>query len=126
MFGAITKAAVVLGLVGAASCMTVRESFAGQDAVVFAAVGSETTVPYGWDDFCQRYRGECENDARAARDVDLTDAVFKKIAAHQRLCEQERRGGRPTRIIGASSISGTIPRMARAIARISPCSSAIC
>lgn len=79
MFGAITKAAVVLGLVGAASCMTVGESFAGQDAVVFAAVGSETTVPYGWDDFCQRYRGECENDAQAARDVDLTDAVFKKI-----------------------------------------------
>jgi len=79
MFGAITKATVVLGLVGAACSATVTECSAGQDAIVLAAVGSETTVPYGWIDFCQRYRGECADDARAARDFELTDAVFKKI-----------------------------------------------
>ena len=29
----------------------------------YAAVGQETSVPYGWVDFCRRYEGEC-NDER--------------------------------------------------------------
>lgn len=76
---AITKATVVLGLFGAASFMSVGESFAGQEAVVYALVGAETTVPFGWIDFCQRYRSECPDEDRAARDVEFTAAVFKKI-----------------------------------------------
>ncbi len=44
-----------------------------------ARVGSETAVPFGWVDFCQRYRGECQDDDRTAQDIELTPATFKTI-----------------------------------------------
>ncbi len=46
----------------------------------FAALGPETSVPYGWVDFCQRYRGECQDEERAPRDIELNAASFRKIA----------------------------------------------
>ncbi|MCX7899947.1 MAG: transglutaminase-like cysteine peptidase, partial [Methylocystis sp.] len=45
-----------------------------------APVGEETSVPYGWVDFCRRYSGECANDARAPRDVNLTEDARRRIA----------------------------------------------
>lgn len=54
--------------------------FAGATPARYAATGGETSVPYGWIDFCQRYRGECHDDFRAARDIDLTPANLRKIS----------------------------------------------
>lgn len=80
MFGIITKAVAALGLAGATLVAVNATSLAGPDAATFAALGSETSVPYGWVDFCQRYRGECQDDERVAQDVDLTAAASRKIA----------------------------------------------
>lgn len=80
MFGIITKAAMALGLAGAALVAVNATSLAGPDAATYAALGSETSVPYGWVDFCQRYRGECQDDERIAHDIDLVGAAFRKIA----------------------------------------------
>jgi predicted transglutaminase-like cysteine proteinase len=51
----------------------------GATPAAYAAIGDASTVPYGWVDFCQRYRGECQDDDRAAQDIELTPATLKKI-----------------------------------------------
>ena len=50
---------------------------AGQD-VAYASIGDETSIPFGWIEFCQRYKGECGGAARAA-DVNLTDKAMREI-----------------------------------------------
>ncbi len=52
---------------------------AGSDAATYVSVGADTSVPYGWVEFCGRYRGECPDDDRAAQPIDLTPAVMRKI-----------------------------------------------
>jgi len=45
----------------------------------YAGVGTETTVPYGWLDFCHRYRSECEGGKLPALDVNLTPKALHEI-----------------------------------------------
>jgi predicted transglutaminase-like cysteine proteinase len=45
----------------------------------YAAVGSETSIPYGWVDFCRRYAGECDSGATAPLDINLTPETLKQI-----------------------------------------------
>lgn len=45
-----------------------------------APVGAETTIPYGWVDFCARYRDECADDDRAPAEIALTPAALRRIA----------------------------------------------
>ena len=80
MFGFVTKSALALGLAGVALVAVNATSHAGPDTATYATTGAETSVPYGWVDFCQRYRGECQDDMRPARDIDLTPAAFRKIS----------------------------------------------
>jgi predicted transglutaminase-like cysteine proteinase len=44
-----------------------------------AATLGETSIPYGWVDFCGRQPRECEQPALPARDVKLTDASWKAL-----------------------------------------------
>lgn len=77
MFNRIIKTALALGWIGTALFSTSSESSAAQ--IVYASVGPDTSVPFGWLDFCQRYRGECASDTRPAADVELTTATMAKI-----------------------------------------------
>jgi predicted transglutaminase-like cysteine proteinase len=52
-------------------------SHGGQE-MAYAAVGDETSIPFGWVEFCQRYRGECAGASKAA-DVNLTDGAMREI-----------------------------------------------
>lgn len=52
---------------------------AASEPLLHAALGAETSVPYGWLDFCHRYRGECDVDASAPRDIDLTAKAYKDL-----------------------------------------------
>lgn len=79
MFGIITKTTTALVLAAAAYFAIGAESFAGSETASYARVGAETSVPYGWVDFCQRYHGECPDEARQAQDIDLTPAALRKI-----------------------------------------------
>jgi predicted transglutaminase-like cysteine proteinase len=45
----------------------------------FALVGGETSVPYGWVDFCQRQPRECAQPVLAARDVALNASTWKTL-----------------------------------------------
>jgi len=46
--------------------------------VAYASVGSDTSIPYGWMDFCQRYASECEAAGKVA-DVNLTENAMREI-----------------------------------------------
>jgi predicted transglutaminase-like cysteine proteinase len=45
----------------------------------YAPMGGETSVPYGWADFCRRYAGECDGGPLAPADVNLTPRAMKEI-----------------------------------------------
>jgi predicted transglutaminase-like cysteine proteinase len=80
MFGVIGKTAFGAALAGlVCACISGGSAFAGSETASFASVGSETSVPYGWLDFCNRYPGECPDDERAPRPIELTPAAMKKI-----------------------------------------------
>ncbi|WP_330083503.1 transglutaminase-like cysteine peptidase [Methylocystis iwaonis] len=79
MFGFIGKSVLALGMAGAALMPVAATSFAGPDVSSFATLGPETSIPYGWVDFCQRYRGECQADYQIPQDIDLNASNFNKI-----------------------------------------------
>ncbi len=45
----------------------------------FLIVGIQTSVPFGWVDFCFRYNGECETPITQAVDVVLKGETFQTI-----------------------------------------------
>jgi predicted transglutaminase-like cysteine proteinase len=45
----------------------------------FAMVGGETSVPYGWVDFCQRQPQECSQPALQARDLAMNAPAWKAL-----------------------------------------------
>ncbi len=47
--------------------------------VSFASTGGETSVPYGWVDFCSRYAGECPNNDLAEQTIELTASAMRAI-----------------------------------------------
>jgi predicted transglutaminase-like cysteine proteinase len=70
-FAAAVSSALALSLAPRASAEPLKESF--------ASVGAETSVPYGWVDFCNRYAGECQDDDRAPQPIHLTSGTMKPI-----------------------------------------------
>jgi predicted transglutaminase-like cysteine proteinase len=80
MRGVVVKTVVALGLIGAALLAQAATSFAGTELSSYAALGPETSVPFGWVDFCNRYRGECPEETTAPHDIDFTAAALRKIA----------------------------------------------
>ncbi|GAC1518388.1 MAG: transglutaminase-like cysteine peptidase [Beijerinckiaceae bacterium] len=79
MFRAFAKAFVAALLLGAGIVAGHSPSAAGGMQSTFAPVGSATSVPYGWVDFCQRYRGECDGSELTAMDINLTAKTMKEI-----------------------------------------------
>jgi predicted transglutaminase-like cysteine proteinase len=45
----------------------------------YAAVGAPTTIPFGWLDFCQRYKSECAEGPSAAIDINLSPKALTEI-----------------------------------------------
>ncbi len=78
MFLKFAKAICGAGLV-AGAVFVANPSAAGPDRVGWAPVGEQTSVPYGWIDFCPRYRGECNVARTMPRDVELTPKAMKEI-----------------------------------------------
>jgi predicted transglutaminase-like cysteine proteinase len=71
-------AGFALALAVLASQSSVVKAFASRD-IAYASVGGETSIPYGWLDFCQRYKGECGGAELPAADVNLTDKAMREI-----------------------------------------------
>ena len=82
-----------------------------------APISGETSVPYGWVDFCQRYRGECDGADLPSLSVTLTWQTMEEI---RRINDgSNHKSFRPrTLSTGASSTNGTTPRTGKVIAKI--------
>ncbi len=79
MFRFLTNALIATGLLTGGIILGHAPSTAGVTQSSFAPVGGPTSVPYGWVDFCQRYRGECDSAESPAADVNLTPKIMKEI-----------------------------------------------
>ncbi|GLI91672.1 transglutaminase-like cysteine peptidase [Methylocystis echinoides] len=70
-------------LVLGAACLGVTFSAANAGVRVpdstFSPLGPETSIPFGWVDFCQRYANECDEAAAAPEAIELTPAAFRKL-----------------------------------------------
>lgn len=73
------RAIVAVSLLGAASVAPTVAAEARPLQASYAAVGSPTSVPFGWIDFCKRYAGECAGKDAIALDVNLSDKALKAI-----------------------------------------------
>src|SRR5579863_4474086 len=76
-FNSIKIACMVAGLIGALTCAPGAEARVMQ--ATYAAVGAETSVPYGWVDFCGRRPEECNVERLPAADVRLTDQAWSVL-----------------------------------------------
>lgn len=79
MFGIAAKTTLALALASAAYFAPAALRPAAAETALYASLGPDTSVPFGWLDFCHRHRGECDNDASAPRDIDLTAKAYKEI-----------------------------------------------
>lgn len=82
MFGFIGKTVRVLALAGVALLGANATVVAAvhPEAVTAAETGSETSIPFGWVEYCERHAEDCFEEDHAAQDIDLTAAVLKKIS----------------------------------------------
>jgi predicted transglutaminase-like cysteine proteinase len=65
---------------GVAALLALGPAWAGSPGATFATVGEQTSVPYGWIDFCGRQPHECTQPALAAEDVSLTPGAWKILS----------------------------------------------
>jgi predicted transglutaminase-like cysteine proteinase len=72
------RSALILALTSAACLAGPPTSLAGEP-IVYASIGPNTSIPFGWLDFCRRYRGECASDGATARDLELSAKAYKEI-----------------------------------------------
>lgn len=80
MFALPLRAAAALVVIGVAQFPSATWAQARPLQASYAAVGSSTSVPFGWIDFCKRYSGECAGKDAIALDVNLSDKALKAVA----------------------------------------------
>lgn len=71
--------AMLISALSSALYLTNAPQSRAASPILYASLGQETSIPFGWIDFCRRYRGECDADAGSARDIDLTAKAAKDI-----------------------------------------------
>jgi predicted transglutaminase-like cysteine proteinase len=77
MIGGSIKSIILAG--ATALCLVSTAHSAQTPSASYATVGPQTLVPFGWYDFCNRYKGECDGPPLAAQDVRLTPAALKQL-----------------------------------------------
>jgi predicted transglutaminase-like cysteine proteinase len=80
MISAAIKASMAIAAaVGALLAFQLPTSANSVAEATYAAVGAQTSVPYGWVDFCERYKGECDGERLSALDINLSPKTMSEI-----------------------------------------------
>lgn len=82
MLSRILKTSVFVLAVLSSSASVTQPAEGRGGKLPFLNIGNQTSIPYGWIDFCYRYKGECDGPELAPKDVDLTAthlALIEKI-----------------------------------------------
>ncbi len=69
----LVAAAAILGL----AWNSFGEASEGLPKASYTPVGAQTTIPYGWVDFCSRHAEECASGKREPLDLHLTRQTWK-------------------------------------------------
>jgi predicted transglutaminase-like cysteine proteinase len=80
MRGFLGKKFWVLAVAAAALLTQTNSGFAAIDPAGIAPLGLETSIPFGWVDFCQRHPEECQDNDQVAQDINLTSEALRKIS----------------------------------------------
>jgi predicted transglutaminase-like cysteine proteinase len=80
MRGFLGKKFWVLAVAAAALLTQTNSGFAAIDPAGIAPLGLETSIPFGWVDFCQRHPEECQDNDQVAEDINLTSEALRKIS----------------------------------------------
>ena len=67
MLGFIVRLSAACGVAIIAFAATVTASQAAPQPSTHATLGPETSIPYGWVDFCERHGADCVEEARTVR-----------------------------------------------------------
>ncbi len=68
--------------------MSAPQANAGVMQASRALVGRQTSVPFGWVDFCGRYRGQCPDSTLAPQNIALTASSFAAISRVNHMVNQ--------------------------------------
>jgi predicted transglutaminase-like cysteine proteinase len=79
MFKSVVAAAFAASIIGAAFVTFGQASETTPPRASYAAVGGQTSVPYGWVDFCGRRPEECSLGKLTPLDVRLTRATWSTL-----------------------------------------------
>ena len=80
MSGFLGKKFWILVVAAAALLTQSNNGFAAIDPAGIAPLGLETSIPFGWVDFCQRHPEECQDNDQVAQDINLTSEALRKIS----------------------------------------------
>ncbi|MGI9230136.1 MAG: transglutaminase-like cysteine peptidase [Methylocystis sp.] len=80
MRGFLGKKFWVLAVAAAALLTQTNAGFAAIDPAGITPLGLETSIPFGWVDFCQRHPEECQDNDQVAQDINLTSEALRKIS----------------------------------------------
>ncbi|NBS34704.1 MAG: transglutaminase [Methylocystaceae bacterium] len=80
MRGFLGKKFWVLAVAAAALLTQTNRGFAAIDPAEITPIGLETSIPFGWVDFCQRHPEECQDNDQVAQDINLTPEALRKIS----------------------------------------------
>ncbi len=80
MRGFLGKKFWVLAVAAAALLTQTNSGFAAIDPAGITPLGLETSIPFGWVDFCQRHPEECQDNDQVAQDINLTSEALQKIS----------------------------------------------
>jgi predicted transglutaminase-like cysteine proteinase len=79
MVGSVARALAVVASIFGCSAAWAQHGGVGPMLASYAAIGEATSVPYGWLDFCRRYKSECDGGSLAPLDVNLTQKSLREI-----------------------------------------------
>ncbi len=79
MRGTIFKFLGIAALIAAAYVPLVDRTVAANATPGNITVGNETLVPFGWVDFCDRYKGECPGQNLQPVDINFTNDTMRTV-----------------------------------------------
>ncbi len=79
MFGFFGKSVRVMVLAGVVMLAAAGVAAAAVNPATTAETGDETSIPFGWVDFCARYADECVEENQEPQDIELTPAALRRI-----------------------------------------------
>ena len=85
MFSRLVKTTFFMLAVMTTSVSVTQQAEGRGGKAPFLNIGTQTSIPYGWVDFCYRYKGECDDSSQKVSEIELNAhqlALIEQINHH--------------------------------------------